>query len=43
MAEKYLTPEEMEQIKSLGSWDEIMETLKRRLEEQHSRHQGGSK
>ena len=43
VAEKYLTPEEMEQIKSLGSWDEIMETLKKRLEEQHARHQGGNK
>ena len=43
VAEKYLTPEEMERIKSLGSWDEIMETLKKRLEEQHERHQGGSK
>ena len=43
IAEKYLTPEEMEKIKSLGSWDEIMETLKKRLEEQQGRHQGGSK
>jgi uncharacterized protein with von Willebrand factor type A (vWA) domain len=43
VAEKFLTPEEMEQIKSLGSWDEIMETLKKRLEEQQGRHQGGSK
>ena len=43
VAEKYLTPEEMEQIKSLGSWDEIMETLKKRLEEQEKRHQGGNK
>jgi len=43
VAEKYLSPEEMEQIKSLGSWDEIMETLKQRLEEQKERHQGGSK
>lgn len=43
VAEKFLTPEEMEQIKSLGSWDEIMETLKQRLEEQEGRHQGGSK
>src|SRR3546814_19820087 len=33
----------MAKIKSLGSWDEIMETLKKRLEEQHGRHQGGSK
>ncbi len=43
VAEKYLTPEEMEQIKSLGSWDEIMETLKQRLAEQEGRHQGGNK
>ena len=43
VAEKFLTPEEMEQIKSLGSWDEIMDTLKKRLEEQQGRHQGGNK
>ena len=29
VAEKFLTPEEMEKIKSLGDWDEIMETLKK--------------
>jgi uncharacterized protein with von Willebrand factor type A (vWA) domain len=38
-----LTPEEMEKIKSLGSWEEIMETLKKRLEEQQKRHEGGNK
>ncbi|MBA3896780.1 MAG: VWA domain-containing protein [Sphingomonadaceae bacterium] len=43
IAEKFLTPEEMEAIKSLGSWDEIMETLKQRLAEQQGRHQGGNK
>lgn len=43
MAELYLTPEEMEEINSLGDWDEIMETLKKRLEEQEKRHQGGNK
>lgn len=43
VAEKYLSAEEMEKIKSLGSWDEIMETLKKRLEEQKGRHQGGNK
>ena len=43
IAELYLTPEQMEEIKSLGSWDEIMETLKQRLAEQQGRHQGGSK
>jgi uncharacterized protein len=43
VAEQYLTPEQMEEVKSLGSWDEIMETLKKRLEEQTGRHQGGNK
>jgi uncharacterized protein len=43
IAEKYLTPEEMEAVKALGSWDEIMETLKKRLEEQQKRHEGGNK
>ena len=43
LAELYLSKEEMEQIKSLGDWDEIMETLKKRLEEQEKRHQGGNK
>ena len=43
VAEKFLTPEEMEAIKSLGDWDTIMDTLRKRLEEQKGRHQGGSK
>ena len=43
VAELYLTPEQMEEIKALGSWEEIMATLKQRLEEQKERHQGGSK
>ena len=43
VAEKFLTEEEMAEIKALGSWDEIMETLKKRLEEQEKRHQGGNK
>ena len=43
VAEKFLTPEEMEAMKSLGTWDEIMETLKKRLEEQQKRHEGGNK
>ncbi|MFT3964572.1 MAG: VWA domain-containing protein [Sphingobium sp.] len=43
IGEKFLSPEEMEKIKALGSWDEIMETLKKRLEEQEKRHQGGNK
>jgi uncharacterized protein len=43
VAELYLTPEQMAEIRPLGSWEEIMETLKKRLEEQKGRHQGGSK
>ena len=43
VAEKFLTPEEMEKIESLGDWDEIMDTLKKRLEEQEKRHEGGNK
>jgi len=43
ITETFLTPEEMAAIKALGSWDEIMETLRKRLEEQQGRHQGGNK
>ena len=43
IGEKFLSAEEMEKIKALGSWDEIMDTLKKRLEEQQGRHQGGNK
>ncbi|MEA3541686.1 MAG: VWA domain-containing protein [Pseudomonadota bacterium] len=43
VAEKFLSPEEMARIQSLGDWDEIMKTLKQRLEEQKERHQGGNK
>ncbi len=42
VAEKYLTPEDMAKIEEKG-WDELMETLKQRLEEQQGRHQGGNK
>ena len=43
LSEKLLTPEEMEEIKSLGGFDKLMETLKKRLLEQEKRHQGGNK
>jgi uncharacterized protein with von Willebrand factor type A (vWA) domain len=43
IAEKALTPEEIEQIKALGGFDKLMETLRARLAEQKGRHQGGSK
>ena len=40
LAEKTLSKEEMEKINSLGSFEKLMETLKKRLEEQKGRHQG---
>ena len=40
--EKYLSPEELAKIQKMG-WDELMETLKKRLEEQKERHEGGNK
>lgn len=43
MAEKHLSDEERAEIDSLGGFDKLMETLKKRLEEQEKRHQGGSK
>lgn len=43
LTEKFLTDEEKAEIEALGGWDKIMETLKKRLEEQEKRHQGGSK
>lgn len=43
LMQKYLSPEEMEKIEALGSWEELMDTLKKRIEEQEERHQGGNK
>ena len=43
LAEKLLTEEEKQMIEALGGWEKLMETLKKRLEEQKGRHQGGSK
>lgn len=43
LAEKMLTEEEKKEIEALGGWEKLMETLRKRLEEQEKRHQGGSK
>ncbi|WP_431858607.1 vWA domain-containing protein [Azospirillum sp.] len=43
LAERFLTDEEKEQVKALGGWQKLMETLAQRLAEQKGRHQGGSK
>ncbi len=41
--ELQLTEEEKQRIKALGGWEKLMETLRKRLEEQKERHQGGDK
>ena len=40
--ENELTPEQKAAIEKMG-WDELMQTLKKRFEEQKERHEGGSK
>jgi uncharacterized protein len=42
-AELLLSDEEKAMIRSLGGWEKLMDALRRRLEEQRGRHQGGSK
>ena len=42
MARKHLSPEEKAALEKLG-WDKLMEELRKRLDEQKERHQGGSK
>ena len=42
-AELNLSAEEKAKIEAMGGWEKLMETLKKRLEEQKGRHQGGSK
>lgn len=43
LAEKHLTADERAAIKALGGFDALMDTLRKRLEEQKGRHQGGNK
>ncbi|MEM7723004.1 MAG: VWA domain-containing protein [Pseudomonadota bacterium] len=43
LAEKHLSEEERAEIEALGGFDKLMETLRKRLEEQQGRHQGGNK
>jgi uncharacterized protein with von Willebrand factor type A (vWA) domain len=42
LAERYLTDEEKQQLEAMG-WEKLWENLKKRLEEQKGRHQGGNK
>ncbi len=43
ISELYLSDEDKAKIEELGGWEKIMEELKKRLEEQKGRHQGGNK
>jgi uncharacterized protein with von Willebrand factor type A (vWA) domain len=43
MAEREFSDAEKAEIEALGGWEKLMETLKKRLEEQKERHQGGNK
>ena len=43
VSELHLSEEDKRRIAELGGWEKIMETLKKRLEEQKERHAGGSK
>ena len=43
LTEKFLTEEEKKQVEALGGLEKILEELRKRLEEQKGRHQGGSK
>ena len=43
VTEKVLTPAEMAEIEAMGGFEKLMETLRKRLEEQKERHQGGNK
>jgi len=43
LTEKYFTEEEKREIEALGGWDKLMETLKKRLDEQQKRHEGGNR
>src|SRR5438105_4088592 len=43
LIEGNLSEEDKALVKALGGWEALMEILKRRLEEQRGRHQGGSK
>jgi len=40
--ERELTPEQLAELKALP-WDELMDTLRQRLEEQKERHEGGNR
>ena len=43
IAERMLSEEEKAQIQAMGGWEKLMDELRKRLDEQKGRHQGGGK
>jgi len=43
LAARTLSEEEKKKVEALGGWENLLETLRKRLEEQKERHQGGNK
>jgi len=43
LGERSLSEEEKRQVKALGGWETLLQTLRDRLREQQERHQGGNK
>ncbi|MGI9423332.1 MAG: vWA domain-containing protein [Hyphomicrobiaceae bacterium] len=43
VSELYMSDEDKQKIEEMGGWEKIMDELRKRLEEQKGRHQGGSK
>ena len=43
LAEKHLSEAERAEIEAMGGFDRLMEALRKRLEDQKGRHEGGSK
>jgi len=41
--ERLMSEEDKAMVEALGGWEKLMETLRKRLEEQEGRHEGGSK
>jgi uncharacterized protein with von Willebrand factor type A (vWA) domain len=43
LLERQMTEAEKDEVQALGGFDKLMETLRKRLDEQRARHQGGNK
>jgi uncharacterized protein with von Willebrand factor type A (vWA) domain len=43
MTERQMSEEDKRKVEALGGWDKLMETLRERLAEQKSRHEGGNR